>query len=376
MASKRGKCILNDELAKAYPFLKKQPNRTNSDVLCDLCNSAFSIANAGKTDIEKHIASTKHQKALRSVANSQSLPDLMKPINTRIAACEGVWAYHVVKANHSFASADCASKLFRTCFEMKDFHCARTKTEAIVTNILAPLAESMLDTDLSNCRYISLSTDASNHGNVKMIPVVCRYFIPTVGVQVKMIDFTSQKGETSEIIASLLVNTAKKKQIEDKVVGFCGDNCATNFGSWNRGGENNVLFRLKQWKPSIIGIGCVAHIVHNGLRHACDCLPFDLECVVVKIYKYFRLYTVRVESLKSLCDTFEDVEYSQLLGYSNTRFLALGPAIASILKVFEPLKTYFLDLQRCPTTIRSFFESPLSKIVMLFVKDQVIFHST
>lgn len=371
MASKRGKCVFNDELAKKYPFIQKKKDKTSSDVQCNLCRADFSIAYSGKTDIERHITSTKHQKALKSVASSQTLPNLLKPVNTSIASYEGVWSYHVVKANHSFASSDCASKIFRTCFDMKDFHCARTKTEAIVTNVLAPLAQNMLNDEIARCQYVTLTIDASNHGNVKMVPVVARYFIPTLGVRVKMIEFTSQKGEKSETIASLFIDTAKKNKIEEKVEGYCGDNCWTNFGSCQRGGQNNVFYRLKQWRPSIIGIGCGAHKCHNCLKHACNCLPVDIECVVVKIYSWFRIHTVRIEALKTLCDLFEDVEYSQLLGYSSTRFLALGPAVASILNVFEPLKKYFLEQSRCPKILKDLFESPLSKLWLLFVKDQV-----
>lgn len=155
------------------------------------------------------------------------------------------------------------------------------------------------------------------------------------------------------------------------MVGFCGDNCPTNFGSRDRHGENNVYYRLKQYMPLLFGIGCCAHFSHNALKHACDCLPIDIECIVVKIYSYFYIHTVRVEALKVICELSE-LEYSQLLGYANTRFLALGPAIGSILKLFEPLKEYFLGLRRCPPIIKSFFESPASKLWLLFVKDQVI----
>lgn len=113
-----------------------------------------------------------------------------------------------------------------------------------------------LKRELSEINYVSVSTDASNHGSIKMMPVVVRYFIPTIGIRVKMLEFSTEKGETSEIIASLLINTTKKNYIFDKLVGFCGDNCPTNFGSHDCGGEKNVFYRLKQLKPHLTGIGC------------------------------------------------------------------------------------------------------------------------
>lgn len=346
--------------------------KTESSVICEICNSTINIAAAGKTDIEKHLASAKHQKALNARSNSRTVTNFFASSKDyTISACEGVWSYHVVRANHSFKSSDCASKIFRTCFEMRLFHCARTKCEAIATNVFAPFALDEMKKELVSVNHITLSTDASNRGNVKMMPVLARYFIPNVGVRVKLLEFASEKGEKSLIIASLLKKTADDFQIKDKIVGFCGDNCPTNFGSSTRGGQNNVYYHLKQWIPLLIGIGCAAHIVHNSLKTACDAMPIDIECVVVKIYSHFYIYTVRIEALKSICAEMDGVEYSKLLGYAKTRFLALGPAIGRILNVFDALKSYFLGLNKGETLLKSFFNDPLSKLWLLFVKENV-----
>lgn len=221
------------------------------------------------------------------------------------------------------------------------------------------------------CNFVCVSVDASNHGNIKLVPVVVRYFKPTVGVEVKMLGMSAEKGESSLIIEALIKKTTEEYQLNDKLTGFCGDNCPTNFGSRQRGGHRNVFFRLKQWKPNLIGIGCAAHIVHNALKSACNTMPFDVGCIVVKIYSEFYIHTKRVESLKEWCDQLDGVEYSKLLGYAHTRFIALGPAIDSILKVFEALQCYFLNLGRCPTIIKTFFENPLSKLMLFFVKSHV-----
>lgn len=373
MAPKRGKCVFNAELEKKHPFLEKAKNKTNSDVHCKTCKAEFSVANGGKADIEKHIKTSKHIKAEHAATSSRTVSEFFptKSINTKLAACEGVWTYHTIKENHSFLSSDCASKLLRTCFEIRSFQCARTKCEMIAINVFAPYARSVLKSELAERRYVSLTTDASNHGNTKMMPVVVRYFMPTVGVQVKLLCFSSERGETSAIIETLIKRTADDYGISDKVVGFCGDNCPTNFGNSSRGGTNNVYYRLKQWKPGMIGVGCAAHVVHNALKSACDQLPLDIECIVVKIYSHFYIYTVRVEELKAICD-LTNTEYKQLLGYAKTRYLALGPSIGSILKLFEPLKRYFTEKSNCPRVVKEFFEAPLSRLWLLFAKEQVL----
>lgn len=295
----RRKNVFNAELAKSYPFIKK--TTSNSDVHCNTCNSDFNIANSGRSAIEKHLVVAKHIKALQSASTSRPMTEyLSSTVDFTMARCEGVWTYHVIKANYSFNSSECASKIFRSCFELKKFHCAKTKCEAIATNVFAPYSIEQVKTDLSQVKYVTLSTDSSNHGNVKLMPVVVRYFLPTVGVKVKLLELTSQTGETSKLIADLVKETAIRYELQQKMVGFCGDNCVTNFGSRDRRGENNVFFRLKQFKPSLIGIGCAAHIVHNALKYACEFLPIDIEVIVVKIYSQFYRNTVQVEALKSL----------------------------------------------------------------------------
>lgn len=256
---------------------------------------------------------------------------------------------------------------------MKTFHCARTKCEAILNNVLGPFAYDKTKTELESVNYINLSTDASNRGSDKMMPVLARYFIPTAGIRVKLLELSKVKSEKSKSIADLLKTTAENLKIEKKIVGFCGDNCPTNFGSSERGGENNVYYHLKEWLPFLIGIGCGAHIAHNSLKSACEVLPIDIQSIVVKVYSHFYIYTVRVEELRSICEGMEGIENVKLLGCPKTRFLALGPAIERILKLFCPLKRYFSGIKRGQTALKSFFNDPLSKFWLMFAKEQVSF---
>jgi len=54
-------------------------------------------------------------------------------------------------------------------------------------------------------------------------------------------------------------------------------------------------------KKPIIGIGCPAHILNNCIQYAIDGLPIDIESIILKIYNYFSIYTVRTKSLKKFC---------------------------------------------------------------------------
>lgn len=56
-----------------------------------------------------------------------------------------------------------------------------------------------MKSDLEKVNFVSISTDASNHIGIKMFPVVARWFVPTVGIQTKVLDLTSQPGLLTEI---------------------------------------------------------------------------------------------------------------------------------------------------------------------------------
>lgn len=53
------------------------------------------------------------------------------------AAKEVVVAYHSVQHKLRFRTSDCTSRLLKHIFEPK-FSAARTKTEAIITNVISP----------------------------------------------------------------------------------------------------------------------------------------------------------------------------------------------------------------------------------------------
>lgn len=140
-----------------------------------------------------------------------------------------------------------------------------------------------------------------------------------------------------------------------KVVAFCGDNANVNFGDAALQGTNNAFVKLQSsLEKPLIGIGCGAHIIHNAIKSAAGGLPIDYECIIVKIYSFSYIYTVRVEALKEFCAETE-TEYHKMLAYSKTRWLALMPAMERVLRMYEPLKNHFLSIEKCPQILKNFF---------------------
>jgi hypothetical protein len=185
-----------------------------------------------------------------------------------------------------------------------------------------------------------------------------RYFAPTRGIQVKVIEFQNLTGETSEILVNHILSVLEKYKISEKVIAFCGDNCNTNFGGLARKGKNNVFYKLNNSvKMNILGVGCAAHLIHNALQTSADMLPVDVESIVNKIFQHFHIFAVRVEELETFCN-FVEVEYKPVLGSVKTRWLSLLPALERTIEMFDGLKSYFLSQEKSPKILRDFFNDP------------------
>ncbi|KAK4875643.1 hypothetical protein RN001_012065 [Aquatica leii] len=293
------KCWFNITLQHKYQFIKQR--NENTDVTCEKCRTDFSFGHGGASEIKKHLKSEKHRLSDQAAASSTSILTFFERTDSPtskdldIAAAKCAWACHTMQHNYSFCSNDCSSHLIK-----QKFRCVRTKSQAIIVNLLSPMATDKLKEQFRETHSITLLTDASNHGSIKLFLVMIRYFLPYEGVKVKVLEFREQPGETSDIIVDYL-----------KEVLSCND---------------------------LIGIGCRARIVHNEIKTAADCLPLDFECIIVKIYSFFYIYSVQVEALKEFCDS-TDTEYHKLLGYSKTTWLALMSALESSKNVstFEKL---------------------------------------
>lgn len=378
---KRRKCIFNASLQAKYPFIHNY-SQDESEVQCSFCASKFSVAHGGNTDIQCHINSTKHKNSAKAVASTSSIKNFcittsFNETTKKVLAAEGTWAYHLIQHNHSFRSADCTSKLINVMFEPK-YSSARTKSNAIISGVFEPMTMQTVEADLNSVNFITVCWDASNHKNTKLMPILVRFFLPSTGIQLKILELKDIPGETADLVSEYVINVITNFNINDKVIGLCADNTNSNFGGAARKGANNVYTKIKKCldKPNLVGIGCMAHIINNCIKTACDILPVDIETFILKVFYFFNTYTVRVEKLKEFCE-FVDIEHKNLLGYSNTRWLALLPAIERQLKLYPALKSYFMSIEKCPTLIKNFFNNPETEFWLLFVHNVAsLFHKT
>lgn len=324
---------------------------------------------SGAQDLEIHLQSQKHKKNIQSCSNVANISIFFNqlPKSTQlINAAEAALAYHTIVHHSSYRSMDCTPKLNAEIYcdsdIAKNVFCARTKTESIINKVIGPHSLDVAMQCLKEISFFGVCTDASNHGSLKLFPILIQFFDYKLGgIQTKIVELKETANETSDTISSCISETLTRLDIVEKCIAFVGDNTNTNFGGLKRNEGNNVFTKLKtNMNKNIVGIGCPAHILHNAIQHGADTLSIDLESIIMKVYNYFSIYTVRTAQLKEYCE-FVDTNYKQLLSHTKTRWLSLFPAIHRILEMYDALQSYFLSLPSPPKMLKKFFSSSLSK---------------
>jgi hypothetical protein len=94
----------------------------------------------------------------------------------------------------------------------------------IILNILIPLAPSEFQSNIQKANLISVMTNASNHKDTKIFPVLVRYFEPSKGVQVKLLELKSLPGERAETVSEVLTNCLSSVNARDITISICADN--------------------------------------------------------------------------------------------------------------------------------------------------------
>lgn len=382
MPKRKSKFEPNNE---KYPCYKR--GRHESEAECIICGHGtfVSVANKGKADLDAHMATEKHRRASRGESTSAKMTDFFSKPGTKIeeevAVAECTMAFHTVKHHQSYRSTDCTSSLLNTLFHNsetgKKYSCARTKTEAIINNVLAPFSiQSILeDLEEQSIMYLGVATDGSNHKSTKLFPVLIQYFdFKNGGLQSKLIQMKSVANETAQTISTHIRESLQSLNLYEKTVCFTGDNTNTNFGGINHKQGTNIFTFLKEDKPNLVGVGCPAHILNNSIHHAADQMSIDIATIIYKIYNYFSIYTVRTEALKEYCE-FVEVEYRKLLSHSKTRWLSLFPGLTRLLQMFPALKSYFSSIDKPPVILKNFFSNELAELYLWHMHSFVsIFH--
>ena len=71
-----------------------------------------------------------------------------------------------------------------------------------------------LHRELDHINFVTVTIDASNTKEVKLVPIVIRYFLPESGVEVKLLQFKSVFRETAEILSKYLLSVLDQTKLD------------------------------------------------------------------------------------------------------------------------------------------------------------------
>ncbi|XP_070807004.1 uncharacterized protein [Pituophis catenifer annectens] len=371
----KGKCVFTDKLKQKYPHFRK--GRDDYEAECLVCKAGtfVTVAYKGAGDLEYHMSSEKHKKALGGDSWSAKLTEFLGTPGTKaedaLAAADRTLSVHTIPSCNSYKSTGHTSDLFRKIFPdaeiAQKFSNTRSRTESLENSVLAQHAVSL---DLKALEehgipFCGVAIDDSRHRALKMVPVLIQYYdYRNGGLKTKLLEL--QESPTEMDVSDSLVKALKKHRLLQKCVAFAGDNCNTMFGELRQDEEaRTVLAKLKKslQRETLIGVYCPAHILHNCIHHGADALEVDVENIILKIYQYFHIYAVRTEPLHEYCE-FVEVEYKRLLSHSRTRWLSLFPGITKLLQMHSALKSFFLGQSNPPAVLKSFFEHEFGELYL------------
>jgi hypothetical protein len=379
---KKRKCSFNDSWLKMENFKNWLSKLPYDDGLakCSLCSSVFSVKSSGVGDVNRHASSETHKTNLKNSNVSTTITSFLVKKNsteeTNVICAEVVRTFHSIRHHHSYRSAECTislnHKLFPDSNIVKKIHCARTKTISIAENILAPHSiENHVTRLISNDQIFSISTDASNRGNLKMFPIVIQYYTVDEGLVNFVLDLFEDPKETAKDIYNNLKNSLKSNNLKvENILSYGADNASVNYGK-----HKSVFVNLQNENSYLIKGNCNAHILHNTAQHGLYQLPLDIDNLVKKIYAHFSTSAKRIDALKD-CYKYTDEEYSKPLRHANTRWLSLCEALKRLIDNIESVKIYFLGIDRydCPRIISEFFWEQNDDSECIATMNELILH--
>lgn len=149
---------------------------------------------------------------------------------------------------------------------------------------------------LRNGVYFSVSSDATNHGNIKIFPILVRFYTIDCGIKNCLLDFYDDADESASAIFTNIKDRLGNLGLSMKnISAYAADNANVNYG------KNHSVFQLLlKENNKMLPARCPAHLLHNAVKNACEKCEFDLEHLVLKVYGHLSYHAKRVHQLKTL----------------------------------------------------------------------------
>lgn len=249
-----------------------------------------------------------------------------------VRAAEIKLSMYVAEKNMAISVMDDLPSLIASiCIDSKiakNIKCGRTKSTAILTQIVAPeninnISQHIQNENLCYSIIVDESTDISAK---KSLAIVIRYFCGT-RVRDRFLDMIEVEDQTDNGLYQALMECLKRSNIPaDRMIGFAADNASVMMG--DKGG---LKAKLIANQPNLFVMGCVCHSFALCSEAACAQIPEQVETFAKDICNYFARSASRRAGFEKF-QTLLELEPHRLLKLSQTRWLSLEVRFIYIFK--------------------------------------------
>ncbi|KAF9405681.1 hypothetical protein HW555_013685 [Spodoptera exigua] len=264
----------NDKWITDPDFKEWIEKKNEFTAICKACNSDIAIQYEGRRALAAHANSIKHKKMVMARKTSKCLDaffikkhasEEISIINSEVALI-----YHNVKHDSQIAAK---------------LTCGRTKASAITRNVLGPYSQEKVISELKECYYFSVASDASNVGRDNCHKVLWDFISEGCSTDFMNNDDEECKKEESESFTILDIDHAMRS-LHDQLKSRMADNF---FGSKVRD-----IFRKLDEEERALFKGQVHIFLQRALKYIEERYDFSTD----GIYKKFELLSLKPQELK------------------------------------------------------------------------------
>ena len=255
------------------------------------------------------------------------------------------FAEHDISLNIADHFCDMTKRMFPDSAIARGLHQKRTKatdmTKKMASCITADLAK-----DLQRYKFsiiVDETTDCSKH---KCFAILVKYLDESENtIKTKIFDLkdvysneNALVGSTGEALYEMIKSTLIFHMIPfDNVVGFSADTTSNMFGI-----HNSIVSRLHRDFPNIACFKCKCHSFALCASEAAKTLPRWVETLLRNVFNFFSHSAKRRYEYETFQEIHE-IEPSQLLHPSITRWLSYFEAVKRFVQHYGPLKGFPLE---------------------------------
>ena len=340
---------MNNPLYKSWlttdPVEKDKP-------FCKICPKTFDKY-VNNTTLNRHYNSKKHQSSLKAVQNQPITPDSAafvevirkgnrNPIDDDTRRLELALTGLIAKKNYPMSLMVDLPKILKKHASdsniIKRMNISRTKTTALLTNVLGPAGQDDIHRILKNTHFSIIADETTDRTTTKFMVIVARYY--SVEHRKPVEEFLAMPEVhdcTAPGLKKLLDDVMDRAGIpKENIIGFAADNASVMSGI--HAGLATLL--RNDGRPWLAHFGCICHSFALCASAACSVLSSNIIKFANDIYNFICCSPIRKAEFEN-SQRFVNAENRKILYPSQTRWLVMEKVAKRLLQQWGALENYF-----------------------------------